>query len=170
MNIPVNNGLNMKSLSVIASALLEEKKKYWAIADNKELSDEEVANAKDYLTLLGIVFAKIRIRYEFFQKSIGDPVPFDELFPSPIPTTSILVDRTLDISSLSVIASALLKEKKKFRAIADNKEVSDFEIAEAEDYLMLLDLAFGQISISYEELRKNMEGVIPFDERFPNPD
>jgi hypothetical protein len=166
MNIPVNNGLNMKSLSVIASSLLEEKKKFQAIVDNKELPYREVSDAKDYLKLLDIAFGKIRIRYEFFQKSIEDPIPFEELFSVPPSNTQALVDRTLDSTSLSVIASALLEEKRKFRVIADSVECPDFEVAEAEDYLMLLDLAFSQIRISYKEL--NMKDAIPFDERFPN--
>jgi hypothetical protein len=117
---------------------------------------------------LDVVISKIRMKYESLQESTGDPTPFSELFPDFSLVALPLADSTLDLTSLSVIAYALLGAKRKWRAIADNKELSDGDVADAEDYLMLLDLAFCQIRFFYEELRKNMKDVIPFDERFSN--
>jgi hypothetical protein len=75
----------------------------------------------------------------------------------------------LNKKTLSVIAYALLDAKKKWRAISENNKLSDSEVTDALEYLVLLDIAFNHIRISYEKLREGTKAM-PFDERFPDPD
>jgi hypothetical protein len=75
----------------------------------------------------------------------------------------------MDIKSekaLTVIAQSLHDSRRQWREIAESKESSKTEVADAEDYLIQLDQVFGAVRREYEKLRENNPSLMPFPELF----
>jgi hypothetical protein len=73
---------------------------------------------------------------------------------------------TFGIKSLHIIADLLHEDKKEQLKLLDDANVPMEVQDDAQEYLMLIDIAIAEARSEYERYRRGSVNIIPFDELF----
>jgi hypothetical protein len=75
---------------------------------------------------------------------------------------------TFGIKSLHIIADLLHEDRKEQLKLLEDMNVPMEVQIDAQEYLVLVDVAIAEVRSEYEKLRQGAVNIIPFDELFVN--